>query len=368
MKQKKQLCRSCNNTILKIRTYKKFPLKLWPTLRKDKSLNEDLEIYICDQCKLVQLKRFQGSLNKYYGESFVLYNKDSLKLRADRIKKNYQLNYFKDKKIIEIGGGRNSLLPYFSSNEKWLCDFDISTKEHSSAHKIITSDFIKAKIPKNYFDIVFTFHTLEHIENTHLFLEKISNILKNNGIVFVEVPDLNFYTKKSPNYTFFFQHRTIFEKNTLKNTFFKHRFSIDQEITTDDQSILFHSYKKIIHKKTNTKKVNNKKILKVFKLLNELKNKSKLIIRKNLKKNIAIYGAGGTTITYLYHLGLEAKSIKHCYDIDKRKHGRYIPLTDIKVQPLEDIKLDKPELIIFTNKIALRDFKKQFKNFKCLLI
>ena len=33
-----------------------------------------------------------------------------------------------------------------------------------------------------------------------------------------------------------------------------------------------------------------------------------------------------------------------------------------------DIKLDKPELIIFTNKIALRDFKKQFKNFKCLLI
>ena len=29
--------------------------------------------------------------------------------------------------------------------------------------------------------------------------------------------------------------------------------------------------------------VNNKKILKVFKLLNKLKNKSKLIIRKNLK-------------------------------------------------------------------------------------
>ena len=369
MKSKKQFCRSCNNTILKkIKTYKSFPLKLWPTLKKDRYLNEDLEVCICSKCKLVQLQRFKGSLNKYYGKSFVLPNKKGLKLRADRIKDNYPSKYFNNKKIIEVGGGRNSLLPFFNSKEKWLCDFDIDTKEHSSADKIISSDFTKASIPNAYFDAVFIFHTLEHVEDIDCFLKKIFYILNENGIVFVEVQDLNIYTKKNPNYAFFFQHQTIFEKNTLHNIFQRHNFNIDQEIANDDKNILLHSYKKIINNKKNIVKVNNKKIARVFNLLEKLKIKSKSILINTSKKNIAIYGAGGTSITYLYHLGAKAKLIKLCYDIDKRKHGRYMPMTNIIVKPIKDVEVNKPDLIIFTNKSALKDFKKIYKSIQCVLV
>ena len=329
-------------------------------------MSENLEVYSCNICKQLQLQRFKESLNKYYGDCFVLKDKKILKHRNLRIKKKYSRKFFFEKKIIEIGGGKNSMLPYFKSKEKWLCDFDIDRKENSTADKIVSSDFIKAKIPNNYFDVVLMFQTLEHIENISDFIKKISSILKKNGLVFVEVPNLNCCTKNNPNYAFFFQHQTIFERKSLMNFFFRNGFSLDTEIIKRKQNDLFHSYKNI--KSSQLENIYSDKIKQVFNLLNKRVCKAKSIINKNKGKKIAIYGVGGVCITLLYHLGSEIKFIKYYYDNDHRKHKRYIPSTNIVVKSKDDIKLDNPKLILFTNANVMKEFKKESKIEKCVLI
>ena len=83
-----------------IKVLKKFPLKLWPTIKKDRYLNENIEVYSYNICKQLLLQIFKKYLNKYYGDSFVLKDKKYLKLRNLRIKKKYSRKFVFEKKII----------------------------------------------------------------------------------------------------------------------------------------------------------------------------------------------------------------------------------------------------------------------------
>ncbi|RKY83677.1 class I SAM-dependent methyltransferase, partial [candidate division KSB1 bacterium] len=56
---------------------------------------------------------------------------------------------------------------------------------------VFVGDLIDTKYQSYYFDLVMMWHVLEHIENPVLYLKEISRILKENGKLIIEVPNLD---------------------------------------------------------------------------------------------------------------------------------------------------------------------------------
>ena len=52
-------------------------------------------------------------------------------------------------------------------------------------------------LPSNQFDAITMLHVLEHVHDLHGYLEKFSGILKQNGTVFIAVPNYTCYDAKS---------------------------------------------------------------------------------------------------------------------------------------------------------------------------
>lgn len=72
-------------------------------------------------------------------------------------------------------------------------------------------------------------------------------------------------------------------------------------------------------------------------LLNELKSQGKRIIG---------YGAPGKAANYLNYFGINDQFLDYLVDISPSKSGKYFPNTGLKIYPLDQINIDKPDVIL----------------------
>lgn len=366
------ICRNCGYKILKPKLiFKNHPISLWPTIKKLKNNKSTLKVYECKSCLLIQLQRFRNKdvIKFYESEQFIIEDKNILMNRVNLIKKKIPLINFKNKKILEIGGGRNNILSYLPSSEKWINDVSIINKKLNGI-KVIKSSYENFKIKKNYFDYIFFFHTLEHIENPKKFLKKIFELLKKNGKIILEVPNISYYTKKNPYHAFYFQHLLLFDYNSLNNLITSCGFEIYKKHSINKKIILL-SYKKnqsaIISKKYKKKKTYLSNIINKFN--KNLKKNKKILINLNKAGNkIGFYGVGGTSITMLIHLKKLINKIDFFYDSDSRKINKYIPLTNFKVRSYNKLFADRPNTLIFNSKSTMEFIKKKYKCKKYILL
>jgi 2-polyprenyl-3-methyl-5-hydroxy-6-metoxy-1,4-benzoquinol methylase len=84
---------------------------------------------------------------------------------------------------------------------------------------IINCEFLHAKYPDNYFDVIFLIGTIEHLYNPKEITAEINKKLKKGGFLVVTTIDtkgvLPFYMLKPPEHLFYFSHKNIkkfFEK------------------------------------------------------------------------------------------------------------------------------------------------------------
>ncbi len=95
------------------------------------------------------------------------------------------------KKVLDIGCSNGIFLDLFKHSETWGVEpSDSGYKIEDGRHKIVHEYFEKAKLPQDYFDLVIMNHTLEHVKDADLVLEKIYKILKKGGILFIDVPNV----------------------------------------------------------------------------------------------------------------------------------------------------------------------------------
>lgn len=95
-------------------------------------------------------------------------------------------------KIIEIGCSTGVLLELFQQKgwEVWGVEPSKNAKHAKKRGlKVVNSTFEKARLPKNYFDVVVLNHTLEHMQNPVKILRKAKTILKESGIIYIDVPN-----------------------------------------------------------------------------------------------------------------------------------------------------------------------------------
>ncbi len=140
--------------------------------------------------------------------------------------------YIKKGRVLEIGSSTGIFLEIFKEN-----GFEVFGVEPSGSSeiakkkgiKVYKGYFEKLDIPKNSFNLVILNHTLEHMEDPIFVLKKVNSLLKNNGLVFVDVPNAggipakifgDHWPYKLPN-----EHKWQFTKDSIfkvfKNTGFK---------------------------------------------------------------------------------------------------------------------------------------------------
>ena len=95
-------------------------------------------------------------------------------------------------RVLDVGASTGVMLDIFK-DEGWKVWGVEPSKSASVAegkgHKVVKDIFERAKLPKNYFDVVVLNHTLEHMDEPLIVLKKVETLLKDDGIIFVDVPN-----------------------------------------------------------------------------------------------------------------------------------------------------------------------------------
>lgn len=196
----------------------------------------------CTRCGLIFSNPILNlnKINSLYFKSDFNYNSES-----EYLKKTY-LKYFKKylstknikcKKILEIGCGNGFFLEELRKNGMDNVygiepGMESVRKANIRIKKNIKVDILKKGLfPKESFDIILCFHTLDHIPEPNKFLEVAYSLLKKEGKIFFIVHNTNglsvkLLNEKSP--IFDIEHVYLFNNLNLKQIFTQNKFKNPQ--------------------------------------------------------------------------------------------------------------------------------------------
>jgi len=159
--------------------------------------NELFTIVKCQRCGLVYTLKSDIFREQYYMKS----KREYQKVRSTQYVKELLQTLLHLKTFIK----QNSLLIDIGCSTGFFLDLAkkcgfrtegvekseiAAEKSLSKGHKVFTGDILEVDIPLDSVDVVVLLHTLEHLSNPDFVIEKIRSVLKKNGIIIVEVPNL----------------------------------------------------------------------------------------------------------------------------------------------------------------------------------
>lgn len=193
------------------------------------------KLYKCDCGHFFNIHSHSSFLTKIYKKNYAyvshkdLNKKFNIILALKKKSSNYQrVNFLKkkiniDKNILDIGSGFG-IFPY----EMQKNEFKIDASETSidmvnfMKKKKINCHFIdilnnKNKIRKKY-DVITLNKVLEHfnLKNIKMVLKKIKYILKDKGIIYIELPSSTAAKESFNRQEFYFEHFNIFSEKSFK--------------------------------------------------------------------------------------------------------------------------------------------------------
>jgi 2-polyprenyl-3-methyl-5-hydroxy-6-metoxy-1,4-benzoquinol methylase len=171
------------------------------------------------------------------------------------ISEHFDLN---NRKVIDIGSAEGLLLNLLE--DKYKCkvtgiEANINFAEYSKSKfnlsDIRVGDFFDLISEGEYFDLIYCSHVFEHILDPNLFLQKCNSMLTDDGLLFIDVPDL--LTERKGIHYFHIAHVFYYSITSLTNILSKNGFKV---ISITNQ-IKFHAHKQppwtihVLAKKSN---------------------------------------------------------------------------------------------------------------------
>jgi len=141
------------------------------------------------------------------------------------------------KNILNIGCGKGQNIPVIRKRGNLYCvdispeSIEIAKQKYPENNYIVSTaeDFITED---NFFDEIYCFDVLEHVDDLDKVLLNIHKMLKPNGLLYVEVPfdkSERMLLKVNPNYFNEIGHKRIFEFKDI-NKYFEDKFKIKKVI------------------------------------------------------------------------------------------------------------------------------------------
>ena len=273
--------------------------------------------------------------------------------------------------ILDIGCNRGEFLSLFKNHEWTRYGIEPSKPAFEIAKKAglitrrITFDEVNYKDTK--FDVISIISVLEHLYSPLKALLKIRGLLKHNGYLFLEVPDLLAKTDGLPELDTF-EHLSHFTQDTLHQVLNISGFKIiavDKHCSVPDirivarktkdycRSIIKHDHSRII------RKINSEKLRKsLFK--RALTYKLKRVFRNTNSKTVGIWGAGQHSLFLNSLIGLHSRNVVF-FDSDSNQRNK--KFLNKKVYPPSMIKVIKPSKMVISSAAFQDEIFTQLKNY-----
>ena len=236
--------------------------------------------------------------------------------------------------ILEIGAGKGEFLECF---HKLYPQWDINAFEPSASFEILKNKFPKANIqqceyrdfnyPELTLDLIVALGVLEHVENPLELLNWGNNLLNNNGLFYIRVPNF----ANNPNDLFCADHLSKLTVTMLKNLAYQAGFDVIyiKEGGVPVFLILKKESKKIVYGNTymeNYSIAENNTL--VARKSMEAIVKARINARNNGEK-FAIFGLGSSGLFAPFYAGFDVNEITAYIDENKTLAGTKVHGIDI---------------------------------------
>jgi len=379
-------CRACGNSDFKeFLKLEHLPIAGVYIEEKDfeKELSLPLSLFYCKSCGLVQTKETIAAeiYTEYsYAGTFSKRYVDHLNWVSDYLVNEKDI---KQKSILEIGCSDGYLLQRLKDlgkNEVFGYEPSIKLADKCRkrgipvSEKYFAEEFLSGTSFKN--DVIIIRHVLEHINELNSFLRGVNKCIKQNGILVIEVPDLEEIFNKNLYSNIFHQHLNYFSLYSLSNFLEKYGFYLSYLKRVDIHGgSIFSIFEKDKYKKLNLhlSKITFSDCVEFTKSLYTYYDKIRQLVENCINKGLKVYGYGAAerTFTILGMTRLTSKEIAKIYDKNLFLHNKYIPLSNILIDTPENIRNDDIGcLIIFATSFEdeiLNELKEKY-NFKGKII
>jgi SAM-dependent methyltransferase len=324
----------------------------------------DIEIGICANCGSVQNLN-NTDMDDYYSEYTYTVQSSNfamsfMKKLSENIK-NYYFSKNKSPKVLEIGSGSGEQLMEFKTLGFDVIGIEPSIKlsDYANCRGILTvpsffdentTEIIDSKFRK--VDLVISSYTFDHIPMPSPVLVNIFNILNDDGILVLEVHNLDLIRERNEFCLFEHEHYTYLNENTMTYLLNLNGFdvlSFDLLTNSDKRanSLLVSAQKKVeplklIDYSLEEQSFNASKLSdNIFNSISNFEN----WLEKNSQKTIVAYGAGGRGIMTLAAIK-NADIIKFIVDKNPKDSNIFSPKSNLPVFDIAKLSDDRVDIII----------------------
>lgn len=325
------------------------PISLWPTEAPPHPAF-DLELFVCEACGHLQLQTMTPELvSRFYADgSFVEDNSAGHDDRLRAFRNRFGADALAGCTVLDIGGGNNPFVGRINdAKERWINDIAVSEVAAAQADRTVAGGFTDANLPDAAFDVVTLFHTLEHFAEPDRAVEHLARVVRPGGLVLIEVPNAEGYTRTVPHYAVFHQHQSYFHRASLDGLMT--RFGFDREHLFREDVVLLVAYR---HRSGTTAvpvEVDLATGVAVGDLRRRIIDSVDAKMRESLGsvERVAIYGAGGSTTMFLTLLPWLRERVVGVFDRDTDKQDRFVPGTAIRVGSPDQVDACQADVVIY---------------------
>lgn len=160
-------------------------------------------------------------------------------------------------KICEIGSGYGAFLKLLTDRSDGAVVYAVEPDEEARRMFFSKGKYIKdlSCLPDQYFDLILSFHTLEHVRDPISFLMMIRKGLSDDGICIIEVPLLDEVERHWNNVHF--AHLNYFSEDSLRTSFIAAGFDVVSTEVNPSHTILKGTVRLIARRRELKLKNNN---------------------------------------------------------------------------------------------------------------
>lgn len=331
------ICNICGQTCALEERYTRAPHSLMSVYNSDKLNLRDLEIYHCDSCGHTQIpvhiteEYYQDySMGSFWGASFKSTRERQLERLAMLVPARGR--------FLDIGCGVGHYLALAKNHFEELYGVEPSTTSAMMARQqgfTVINDYFHGELTfESGFDAISIIEVLEHLEQPTVLFAQAAQLLNENGILLVEVPNGQRIVEKRLYYNLCTDHIQYFSVTSL--TAMAHRAGLTVVCVQESPDPnLLELYVKKASKSPYTFTSKRQSSL------------DQLVSKLSTDARVAAWGAGAESTCFLAML--EGKVHIEClFDSDLNKQGRNIAGIPIIKPATEDVCL-YDTIILFAN-------------------
>ena len=343
-------CCICYNNLEDIITFKNYPISFSMT-NDNKYTFEDLIFSECIKCKTIQIKNLidlnilynKPHNNNVIGKTWIEHFQEFSSM-INKFKKN-------NDNVLEIGSPTDKIERYIDNYSQWVL-MDPNCEKYPEKKIQSINDFFSEEYNFNCkFDTIIHSHLLEHLYEPNKMLVKMSEILTDDGSIFISIPNLHSYSFEILFLGMHFEHTYLINEINMLYLCNICKLEIVNKQYYKKHSI-FYQLKKTKEQNTITlsllREFNLGYKLLLLNKINEIKdmvNNINIIINNN--RNTYIFGCHSNTQCMLY-FGLNIKNIKYILDNDSTKWNKKLYGYDLLCNSPDKIK-DEVDVIVICN-------------------